>query len=104
MSVAEQDRLVIIDRVAAAIWAAGSEGERSWRKACLAAQHPNEVALADAVEKTRAEARAAIKALMIGVEPRQEDVRLAMAGEHASGIVGGLCVEIFDAMLAELLE
>nr|WP_313040378.1 hypothetical protein [Brevundimonas diminuta] len=99
---AEQDRIVIIERVAEGIWNSNpDEPSITWRQACLHAQHPAQIALAHEVDKTRA---AAIKSLMIGASPRHEDVRLAMAGEHASGVVGGLCVEIFDAMLAEVLE
>ncbi|WP_341020747.1 hypothetical protein [Brevundimonas diminuta] len=102
---AEQDRIVIIERVAEGIWNSNpDEPSITWRQACLHAQHPAQIALAHEVDKTRAAARAAIKSLMIGASPRHEDVRLAMAGEHASGVVGGLCVEIFDAMLAEVLE
>lgn len=105
MSTAEHDRAAILNRVAEAIWNAEPEGfALTWANAVVMSQHPAQLALAHAVAKTRTEARAAIKALMIGVQPRQEDVRLAMAGEHASGIVGGLCIEIFDAMLAEVLE
>lgn len=102
---AQHDRSAILHRVAAAIWSAGPDAPAmSWPTAIITARHPSQVALADAVERTKAEARAAVGALMIGTASRTEDVRLAMAGEHATGIVGGLCVEAFDAMLTETLE
>jgi|GEM_PF-2513929 len=105
MSAAEHDRAAILNRVAEGIWNAEPEGfSLTWSRAVVVSQHPSQMALAHAVAKTRAEARAAVRALMIGVRPRQEDVRLAMAGEHATGVVGGLCIEAFDAMLAEVLE
>lgn len=104
MSHAEADRHAILNRVAEAIWHAPEvKPAQSWGRAVMLASTHRDPELTYRVQSTLAEARAAVGALMIGVDPRTEDVRLAMAGEHASGIVGGLCVEIFDAMLAEVL-
>ena len=93
------DRAMIIDRVAGAIWSAEPSPQKTTWAQAKGAPH-----LRRHVETARAQARAAISGLMIGADPKHEDVRLAMAGEHASGVVGGLCVEIFDAMLSEVLE
>lgn len=102
---AQHDRAVILNRVAEAIWNADPEVYNlTWGRAVPTSQRHDQVALAEAVAKTRAAARAAVAALMIGTSGRTEDVRLAMAGEHATGVVGGLCVEAFDAMLTEILE
>lgn len=101
----EHHRAKILNRVAEGIWNTEPTGRLlPWGRALVASQHPDEEDLAHAVKKTQAKARAAIAALRIGVNTRPEDEHLAMAGEHASGIVGGLCVDIFDAMLTEVLE
>jgi len=105
MSAAEHDRAAILHRVAEAIWHAPEiKPAQSWGRAVMLASTHRDPELTYRVQSTLAEARAAVGALMIGVDPRTEDVRLAMAGEHATGIVGGLCVEAFDAMLMEILE
>lgn len=102
---AQHDRAAILNRVAEGVWSADpGVYDLSWGRAVVLAQRHDQLALADAVMKTRVAARAAIGALIIGTAGRTEDVRLAMAGEHATGVVGGLCVEAFDAMLTEILE
>lgn len=102
---AQHDRAAILNRVAEAIWHAPEvKPDQVWGRALMLASGHCDPALTYRVESTLAEARAAVAALMIGTSGRTEDVRLAMAGEHATGIVGGLCVEAFDAMLTEILE
>jgi len=104
MTTAEHDRAAILDRVAAGIWKASKVASPvCWEQAKIEARADTTPHLTEAVRLTQAEARAAVGALIIGADPRAEDVRLCMAGEHATGIVGGLCAEAFDAMLAEVL-
>lgn len=107
MTTAEWDRAEILDRVASAIWLKSwPEGEAplSWAHATMAAQSKGAVQIASMVEITRESARAAVAALIIGNESRSSDVRMAHAGEHASGLDPRVCVDVFDAMLKEVLE
>lgn len=68
---AQHDRAAILHRVSAAIWSASPDAPAmSWPTAFITARHPSQVALADAVERTKAEARAAVGALMIGPDGR----------------------------------
>lgn len=101
---AEHDRFLILERVAAGIWNAAPEGSvTSWDSAIELSRDDRQTAVVRAVERTRQQAKGAVEALMVGMNTGPEAVRLAMAGEHASGVVGGQCIEIWDAMLGEVL-
>lgn len=96
---AEQERAAILDRVAMGIWQDSDEGGPTvnWSDA----QHLPE--LRDIVEWTRRAARVALVALVIGEHPSAGDMRMAMAGEHVSGLLPHDCMATFDAMIAEVL-
>lgn len=102
---AETERAAILDRVAAAIWAAPDNKHwMDWDTAKAACVNPSvHPQLAHQVETTQREARAAVEALIIGSSPRTGDERIANAGAHVSGLSPVACAETFDAMLSEVL-
>ena len=108
MTDAEHDRALVIDRIAAAIWEEGGLDRRqqyTWNEVRAQAVATTNYAWAcEAVAQTLSEARSAVRALMLGsTASKPGALRLALAGEHLSGLQPLLCAEVFDAMLTEVL-
>lgn len=97
---ADHERQIVLELVALSIWhTPGGLGKGvCWTDA----QHRPE--LSAAVEWTRAAARNAIESLLMSEAPNAGFRRMALAGEHVSGLEPLICVEVFDAMLTEALS